>query len=130
MADVVPKTVKVFNLTDIVTDNLTRRGHTEQHIVIGDRMCAPGEYVEVADTPSLRATTKHLVQIGALSLDSLPPPYTAARQMKENTASKRTSSPAHLNVQETAIAADAPAQQSATAPAETEAPAPTSKKPK
>ena len=108
MADAEPKKIKIFNLTDIATDNLTRGGLVDQHIAIVDRMCAPGEFIEVVDGPYVRATVQHLVQVGALSVDQLPPPYVQARQLRESSSSKRTAALPHLDVKETKVAEDAP----------------------
>src|SRR5665213_1778445 len=75
--------VKVYNLTDVSTKNLEQRKCVNQHIAIGNRMCEPGQFVEVTDSASLRADLKHLVAIGALAIDALPPPYRAARAAQD-----------------------------------------------
>lgn len=100
--------VKVYNLTDVATPNLDKQKMVNQHIVVGTRMSAPGEFVEVDDSPKLRTDCEFLVSIGALSIGATPPPYTAARlaQKANNT------SPAlvrHLDVAETKVAQDPPA---------------------
>lgn len=127
-----PKTVKVFNLTDISTPNLVQRKMLDHHIAIAGRMCEPGEFVEVEDSLSLREDCKHLVAIGALSIGALPPPYMQARNAK--TSSGGNLSPArvgHLEVKETKVAEDPPAPPSppadTSAPAETPAPVASSK---
>lgn len=99
-----PKTVKVFNLTDVSTPNLEQRKFVNQHIAIGGRMCEPGQYIEQTDSPQLREDCKHLVSIGALSIDTLPPPYRMARAAKDN--ADGLVSPAHiqhLDIKETKV---------------------------
>ncbi len=121
MSEEKPAMVKVFNLTDVETPTLVQFGLVSQHIVIGERMCEPGQYVEVVDSAHLRATVKHLVQVSALAIDRLPPPYVQARQLKENASSKLSNVPAHLNVQETKVvdtAAQVPPEPQAAEPAE------------
>jgi len=103
------KVAKIYNLTDVTTPVLEKHRMLDAHIAIGTRMCAPGEYVEQEDTPTLRENCRHLVAIGALSIDQVPPPYTLARTAK---AGGNVPSPAHvqhLNVKETKVAEDAPA---------------------
>jgi len=103
------KVVKVYNLTDVPTPVLEKHRTLDQHIAVGNRMCAPGEYIEQEDTPTLRENCRHLVSIGALSIGLVPPPYTLARTAK---AGSNIPSPAHvqhLEVKETKVAEDAPA---------------------
>ncbi len=117
------KMVKVYNLTDVATPNLDKQKMVGQHIVVGTRMSAPGEFVEVEDSPKLRTDCEFLVSVGALSIGATPPPYTAARlALKAN-----NTSPAlvrHLDVAETKVAQDPPAPTPEDIPAlDVEAPA-------
>lgn len=100
-----PTTVKVYNLTDIPTPNLEQRMMVRQHIAIAGRMCEPGAFVEVVDSPLLRVDCKHLVSVGALSIGSLPPPYMQARNAKESSGGNAPSARVqHLEVKETKVA--------------------------
>lgn len=96
--------VKVYNLTDVSTPSLVQQGLVSQHIVIGDRMCSPGEYVEQVDSHVLRQQLRHLVSVGAISIGALPPPYQQARTDK-NALSGRyaTARTSHLDIAETKV---------------------------
>ncbi len=107
--------MKVFNLTDVETEVLKSRGLVQQHIAVAGRMIVPGEYVEVEDTPVVRANILHLVQVGALSIDALPPPYLQERKLVEAQSSARVS--AHVTVNETKTAGEPAPQPVATEPA-------------
>lgn len=94
--------MKVYNLTDVSTPHLEQRKLVNQHIAIGDRLANPGEFVEVADTPELRASLEYLLQVGAVSIDGMPPPYVQARSAKTESGPGRA--PArHVDVRETAV---------------------------
>lgn len=102
------KVVKVYNLTDVHTSVLEKYRMLDQHIAIGTRMCAPGQYVEQEDSPTLRENCRHLVSIGALSIGMVPPPYTVARTSKMDGAVPSPVHVQHLDVKETKVADDAP----------------------
>lgn len=104
-----PTRVKVYNLTDIETPNLKQRALLNQHIAIGGRMCEPGEFVELEDSPVLRADTSHLVAVGALAIDRLPPPYAKARIDKHAGAGPLPIHIQHADIQETKVADPEPA---------------------
>ncbi len=108
--------MKVFNLTDVETEVLKSRSLMNQHIAVAGRMIVPGEYVEVEDTPIVRSNILHLVQVGALSIDSLPPPYTQARKLVEAQSSAGRVS-AHITLHETKTAGEPAPQPVATEPA-------------
>lgn len=73
--------MRVFNLTDIPTKVLEQQRLVEQHIAIGRRMSIPGEYVDVEDPAGiLRAKLTHLLTVGAVSIDQVPPAYAKAKQ--------------------------------------------------
>jgi hypothetical protein len=72
--------VRVFNLTDIPTSALEQRGLVNCQLAVGNRMICPGEFVDVEDTPSLRARLRSVVELGALALDRLPAKYVSQRQ--------------------------------------------------
>ena len=116
-------TSKIYNLTDVSTPTLVQYGLVSQHIVIGDRVVAPGEFVEQPYSASLMVTLEHLLTVGAVSVDSLPPPYHRARaQAEAASGAKPSNAPAHLDVQETKVTDPGP-QQPVEAPAAEVAPA-------
>lgn len=71
--------MKVFNLTDVSTTVLEQRNLVRQHFAVDRRMLAPGEYIEVEDTPKNRAALGLLLQVGAVSIDRLSPAYVQLR---------------------------------------------------
>lgn len=101
--------MKVYNLTDVSTPVLEQRGLMNQHIAVAGRMAAPGEYVEVEDTPHARANVELLLQLGAVALDKLPPPYVLARQQAAASSGKLA---AHIGqrveINETKVAGEGP----------------------
>lgn len=108
--------MKVYNLTDMPTSTLTQRGLLLQGIAIAGRLVDPGEYVDVEDTPTSRGNLEYLLQVGAVAIDQLPPPYVLARQLAQaNAGGSRMRQ--HVEVVETKVA-DEPAPRS---PAEGEA---------
>jgi|SRR6478609_2955163 len=120
--------VKVYNLTDVETPTLAKHHMLNAHVAVGTRMCNPGEFVELEDTPVLRSDVKFLVSIGALALGSLPPPYAQARTAKLAEGGVLSVHIQHLDVPETKVAADpvpaAPAVSEEVLPAPSPEPAP------
>lgn len=74
--------MRIFNLTDVATSVLERHGLVDQHLAIARRMVNPGEFVEVEDTSTTRVDLQFLLQVGAVSIDQLPPGYAQSRQIK------------------------------------------------
>ena len=104
-------TSKVFNLTDVSTPTLVQYGLVGQTIVVGNRTCAPGQFVDVPKTPDLLVVLEHLLRVGAVAVDQLPPPYQRARAQAEAAAGgKPSNAPAHLDVQETKVTDPGPQQ--------------------
>jgi hypothetical protein len=99
--------VRVFDLTDVPTKVLEQRGLLNQHISVARRMVNPGEFVEVEDLAATRDGLQYLLQVGALSIDVLPPTYLKARQVAQADASRSPLRVAHVDVQETAVAGGA-----------------------
>ena len=101
--------MKVYNLTDVSTPVLEQRGLVNQHVAVAGRMVSPGEYVEVEDTAHARANVLQLVQVGALAIDKLPPPYVLARQQMAASSGKLA---AHISqrveIGETRVAGETP----------------------
>lgn len=98
--------MRVFNLTDVPTKVLEQRGLTQQHIAVARRMVDPGEFIEVADSATTRDGLAYLLQVGAVSIDTLPPAYLRARQAQQ-VENLRTSVPVslpHVELQETGVA--------------------------
>lgn len=91
--------MRVYNLTDVPTPALQQRNLVNRHLVVGNRMSNPGEYVDVEDTPSMRARLRSVVELGALALDTLPPRYVMQRQRASQAAG--VSPVQHLDIQET-----------------------------
>lgn len=103
--------MKVFNLTDIETETLAARGLAGQQIAVGGRIVNPGEFVEVEDTAKVRTDLEYLLQVGAVSIGSPPPPYLAQRRMDAASAGNAGS---HVELNETQTAGEpAPNPQSA-----------------
>lgn len=111
--------MRVFNLTDIETPVLTQRGLVGQHIAVGSRMVAPGEYVDVEDTESVESKLEYVLTVGAVSVGVLPPAYVMARQAKDASAGHLSAIPVrHIDLQETKVAGELiPAPEVATGPA-------------
>lgn len=71
--------MKIFNLTDVPTAKLKQHGLVGQTIVVGTALVQPGGEAELADDSNARAHAQHLVDVGAVAFDQLPPVYVAAR---------------------------------------------------
>lgn len=73
--------MRVFNLTDVPTKVLEQQRLVGQHIAVGRRMSVPGEYVDVEDPSGiLQSKLTHLLTVGAVSIDRVPPAYAKAKQ--------------------------------------------------
>lgn len=96
--------MRVFNLTDVSTPTLVRHGLVNQQIVAHRRLVLPGEYVEVEDNSSMRARLAHLLTLGAVSVDQLPPAYLLAKQKAVPAAGAFNSVPVrHMSLPETKV---------------------------
>lgn len=73
--------MKVFNLTDVRTENLERRGLYNQSFVVGSAVIAPGESGEVSDDHRVivQAALEHLVAAQALAVDKIPAEYSVIK---------------------------------------------------
>lgn len=80
--------MRVYNLTDVSTPVLEQRGLVGQHIAALGRLVNPGEFIDIEDSPRSRADLQYLLQVGAVSIDALPPPYVMARQQAAASAGK------------------------------------------
>ena len=76
------KKVRLFNLTDVSTPSLEKKGWV--NIVVGGQgfSVQPGESVEVLMRPELRQTIQGYVAAGLLAVDSLPPAYRVQKDRK------------------------------------------------
>lgn len=103
---------KIYNLTDVSTPTLVQYGLVAQHIAVGSRMIAPGEYAECDNTNGqLMPILEHLITVGAVSVDIVPPPYIRARQQLDAAAGgKPSNAPAHLTLPETKVVDPGPSQ--------------------
>jgi hypothetical protein len=72
--------MKVFNLTDVPTKELTQAGLINVTLVIGRTAVSPGESVEITDEPHILAQLIGYEKIGAMSRISLPAEYIGAKQ--------------------------------------------------
>lgn len=98
------KMARVFNLTDVKTPTLEQYGLVSQHIAVGNRMCEPGQFVELEDTGEMRAHLAHLVKVGALSVNEVPPKYAVARATLDSTMGKVSHARVqHLELKETKV---------------------------
>lgn len=96
--------MRVYNLTDVPTPTLERHGLVNQSIVVHRRIAAPGEYVEVETSDSMRVRLSHLLTVGAVSIDQLPPAYLKARQLAVPSSGHLGAIPVrHLEMQETPV---------------------------
>lgn len=71
--------IEVFNLTDVATESLKAYGLLNQQIVVGEDLVAPGSSVKVPDEVHTRAKLQHLLSVGAVAIDKLPPAYVVAK---------------------------------------------------
>lgn len=81
--------MRVFNLTDVATPVLEQHGLVNQHIAVARRMVNPGEYADVGDVPNLLHDLQFLLQVGAVTVDRVPPAYSQARQLALHTNPSR-----------------------------------------
>jgi len=72
--------MKLFNLTDIETPELRRRGWVNLPLVVGTALVAPGGEAEVADTPMTRRDLAGFVGPGAIAVGARPPEYAVAKE--------------------------------------------------
>jgi hypothetical protein len=72
--------MKVFNLTDVPTDALQRRGLVNQAFAVGPELLGPGAEGDFAEAD--RASLWPLVDLGMAALDTAPPEYTAAKGLR------------------------------------------------
>jgi|SRR5690606_34659698 len=72
------KLMKVFNLTDIPTPELTRSGLVGV-FVVGRTPVLPGQYAEVPDTPRTHTRLRRLIEKKAAALHELPAEYVKAK---------------------------------------------------
>lgn len=113
--------MRIFNLTDVSTRVLEQQKLLNQHFAVGGHMVVPGEYVDVEDVNgTLRGNLVHLLTVGAVSIDNVPPAYAAAKQ---TTSGHLGTLPVrHVAMRETkVVGADEPA------PTNTSTPVPVSK---
>jgi hypothetical protein len=96
--------MRVYNLTDVSTPVLERYSLLNQQIVAHRRVIEPGQFVEVEDTPTMRARLSHVLTVGAVSIDQLPPAYLRAKQLLAPQSGTFGSLPVrHIDVQETQV---------------------------
>lgn len=75
--------MRVFNLTDVATDKLSKEKLVNTPIVIGRHLIAPGKSIEVEDTPALRLAASKYVQLGCAAVDTLPHAYLRAKELRK-----------------------------------------------
>ena len=93
----------MFNLTDVPTKVLEQRRLVNQHFAVGQRMLAPGEYVDVEDKDGvLFSRLKGLLTVSAISVDQVPPAYAKAKQTQ--TGHLGTIPVRHVTMNETKVA--------------------------
>jgi hypothetical protein len=96
--------MRVYNLTDVPTPTLERYSLLNQQIVAHRRIIEPGQFVEVEDTPTMRERLSHVLTVGAVSIDQLPPAYIRAKQLQAPQTGTFGSLPVrHVEVQETPV---------------------------
>lgn len=97
--------MRVFNLTDVETSVLKQQALLNQHIAIGGRMSVPGEFIDVEDSSGvIRAKLVHLLTVGAVSIDQVPPAYAHAKQSAQSSAGHLSGIQArHVQVFETKV---------------------------
>lgn len=101
--------MRVFNLTDVSTPALEQYGLVGQHIAVSGRMVNPGEYADVEDTPTSRDNLSHLLRVGAVAIDKLPPPYVQAVQQAAASSGRLAARVGqHVELKETKVAGESP----------------------
>ena len=97
--------MRVFNLTDIATPVLEQHKLVNQHFAVARRMVNPGEYADIGDAPNALHDLQFLLQVGAASVDRVPPAYAIARQQRQNANPSRLQGipVRHVDMKETAI---------------------------
>jgi hypothetical protein len=73
----------VFNLTDVPTDELTRRGLVNQTIVIGSTAIAPGTSAQISDEPHITAQLRWYLDVGAVAEGQLPSAYAHSKALQQ-----------------------------------------------
>lgn len=98
--------MRIFNLTDVATPVLEQHKLVDQHFAIARRMVNPGEYVDIEDAPNVLRDLQSLLQVGAVSIDRVPPAYAMARQAQQVTSQSRLAGipVRHVSLKETGIA--------------------------
>jgi hypothetical protein len=72
--------MKCFNLTDVETSELKRRGLVNVTLAIRSVLLPPGASSEVPDDEYSRRDASHYVSIGALAVDVLPSWYVLKKE--------------------------------------------------
>lgn len=76
--------MKLFNLTDVETPELRRRGWVNLPLVVGTALIAPGGEAEVADTETVRRALASFTGPGALAVGARPPEYVVAKARRQD----------------------------------------------
>lgn len=72
--------MKVFNLTDVETEELKGRGLCNVSLVVGKYIVNPGESLDLGDS-SLAAQVEGYVKVGAMAVNNPPAAYTASKSI-------------------------------------------------
>lgn len=81
------RTIRCYNLTDIETPDLKRRGLVNQTIAVRSTLIRPGESKDLPDDATTQRDLRTYREVGVVAIDQLPLEYAAA---KGRQAPKRT----------------------------------------
>lgn len=71
--------MKCYNLTDVETPELKRRGLLNCVLAVRTVLIPPGEFAEVPDDATSRRDAQNYVKVGALAIDRPPLAYNVAK---------------------------------------------------
>lgn len=71
--------MKCFNITDVETEELKKRGLVRTTLAVHGILIAPGESAEVPDDELSKRDAKGYVEVKALAVDELPASYVVAK---------------------------------------------------
>lgn len=76
--------MKCFNLTDVETTELKKRGLLNCVLAVRAVLIKPGEWAEVPDDAISRRDAENYVKVGALAINTTPISYNVARTRSQS----------------------------------------------
>jgi hypothetical protein len=80
--------MRVFNLTDVPTEQLTQLGLVRQPLGVGRFLVPPGGHEDIPDDPIHTGAAQYFQSVGAVAVGSLPPTYVLAKGKQEPVVKK------------------------------------------